>query len=69
MNEVIYRYIKLPWNVHGFVMVDPEGDYNVYINSRLSGEQAIKTVLHENKHILLGHLYDSRPVTELEKEA
>jgi Zn-dependent peptidase ImmA (M78 family) len=32
-------------------MPDPQGDYNIYINSALSEEQQRRSLLHELRHI------------------
>ena len=69
MNDVYYRVIDLPPGIHGFVMEDPDGNFNVYLNARDSQERRLHTAEHERAHILLGHLRDSRPVSELEREA
>ena len=67
MNNVIVRFIDLP--VPGMVVTDPDGDYNVYINARLSAEGRKKVYKHEMNHIKGDHFFDDRPLAELEHEA
>ena len=51
MTEIIVRKIPLPVHVRAFTMPDPQGDYNIYINSALSEEQQRRSLLHELRHI------------------
>lgn len=68
MNEVFCRIIKLPPNIHGFVMEDPDGNYNIYLNAADPESRQRLTFLHEFTHVERGHLRDLRPVSELEAE-
>lgn len=67
MMTVSYiRSIRLPMSIRGFTIQDSEGEYNIYINDRLSVEQFNKTLAHEEAHIKNGdfllklpaHLFD-----------
>lgn len=69
MDCVIIRLVDLPATVHGMTIIDTEGDYNVYINARLSEDDRVEAYRHEIEHIRLGHFYDERPVAERETEA
>lgn len=69
MDCIIVRLIDLPETVHGVTRRDAEGDYNVYINARLSADGRVAAYRHEMEHIRLGHFYDDRPVAEKENEA
>lgn len=69
MDAVIVRMIDLPYSVHGLTVKDEEGDYNVYVNARLSDDQRAAAFRHEIEHIKKGHLYaHERRVTEIESE-
>lgn len=68
MDAVIIRMIKLPWKVRGMTVKDAEGDFNVYINDRLSGEQRVEAFEHELDHIKHGHFYTEKPVSVKEEE-
>ncbi len=68
MDCVIIRLIDLPETVHGMTRRDAEGDYNVYINARLSADLRAAACRHELEHIRLGHFYEERPVADLEAE-
>lgn len=56
MNDVYVRLDDLPETVKGYVSLDPEGDYNVYINKDLCQEQQMRVLAHEVLHIDNGHL-------------
>ena len=67
MDLIFVRLIDM--EVPGVTVLDENGDYNMYINARLTYEQRLKTYNHEIKHINLGHFYDNKSVTENEREA
>lgn len=67
MEDVIVRLMDLP--VPGVTVLDSDGNYNVYINARLSYEERKKTLAHELRHIKNDHFFDDRAVTIIEKEA
>lgn len=69
MDCVIIRLVDLPETVHGITIIDAEGDYNIYINARISEEARVNAYRHEIDHIRLGHFYDERPVAVKEAEA
>ena len=70
MNDVFIRLVSLPPSVHGFVLEDPAGDYNVYIRKDDPEPVQRKTVNHELRHAFLGHLQDDvKTLEEKEKEA
>ena len=69
MNDVFIRLISLPQSVHGFVMEDPAGDYNIYLNQNDPDDAQLRALDHELQHIVLGHLGDDlKTVTEKEQE-
>ena len=67
MGDVFIRLAKI--TTPGVTVLDEEGNYNVYINDRLSYEEQKEVLDHELKHIEGDHFYDTRSVEELEKEA
>lgn len=69
MDCVIIRLVDLPLKIKGATVKDAEGDYNIYINARLSEDERVKAYRHEIEHIRLGHFYDERPVAIKEAEA
>lgn len=72
MREIVdanIRGIPLPVAVHGCVLPNRDGTFDVYYNSRLGREQCMKAIAHELEHIRRGHLYDCRPVWINETEA
>ena len=69
MPQVFIRTIPLPYKVHGLVTPNDDGTYNIYLNEHLSEETCRRYLTHELAHISGDHLYDARPVEELENEA
>lgn len=71
MDAIIIRVLEngLPLSVHGTTVLDENGDYNVYINGRISDEARTKAARHELEHIRRGHFYQrERSVIEIEAE-
>ena len=68
MNEIHVRTLPLPVRVKAFTLPDPQGDYNVYINSRLSEEQQQRSYAHEQRHIEKDDFSRDLPVALLEAE-
>lgn len=66
MDLVIIRKIDLPYGVGGMTVKDSNDDYNVYLNSRLSGEQQVIAFEHELEHIKNGDFYTEEDVREKE---
>lgn len=70
MNDIFVRLIDLPPAVHGFVMEDPAGDYNIYIREQDPEHVRLRTLAHEHEHIRRGHLHDdTKSVAQKEAEA
>lgn len=64
--EIIVRVVDLPYTAKGFIAPDPDGVYNIYINSRLSFDEQFNTLLHELKHAVSGDCHSDSPVSLLE---
>ena len=69
MGLVFIRLIDLDLKVDGVTVMDCDGNYNIYINSRLSYEDQQKTIDHELNHINMGHFDNYDPVEQNEREA
>jgi putative component of toxin-antitoxin plasmid stabilization module len=69
MYDIFVRGIALPVKVKGVTTIDKDGNYNVYINNRLSDITQKKTIKHEINHIQLNHFEDFNPVIHNELEA
>ncbi len=70
MDNYIVRIVELPQHVGGFTIPDENGDYNIYLNSRLPDAKLIEAYDHEVYHIEHGHIGDdTRTVAEKEAEA
>lgn len=68
MDCIIIRKIDLPETVPGVTRRDEEGDYNVYLNARLSYDAQAQALQHEVAHIKRGDFYDERRARDIEKE-
>lgn len=69
MDSIIIRIVDMPLSLRGATVKDENGDYNMYLNARLSDEERGKAYRHEIEHIRQGHFYQERPVADLEREA
>ena len=67
MSEIYIRTVVLPLTVRGVTVVDGDGNYNVYINSRLSSDEQKQTLLHEMTHVRSGDFESFEDIDELEK--
>ena len=67
MSEIYIRTVVLPLTVRGVTVVDGDGNYNVYINSRLSSDEQKQTRLHEMTHVRRGDFESFEDIDELEK--
>lgn len=68
MGQIIFRYVDLPCETHGFVKEDADGNYNIYINARMSLDMQRKTIRHELNHVRNGDIdsiYDIKCVENL----
>jgi len=65
MGQIFTRLIKMPARIKGYTAIDDDGNYNIYLNEKLSCEQQKKTYLHEMAHITRGD-WDKNSVNEAE---
>ena len=69
MNNVLVRELNFPIEIEGVIVVDSNGDYNIYINSLLSDEKKKETLDHELRHLQCDHHYTDVPIVQAENEA
>ena len=69
MDEIFCRYANLPSKINAVTVIDENGDYNVYVNVKLSTEAQKQAFRHEVKHIKKNHFFQNKPVKECEEEA
>lgn len=67
MGDVIVRLKDMPVKINGMTILDADGNYNVYINSRLSCDDQRKAYDHELEHIRRDDFYNSLPIQEAEE--
>lgn len=63
---IITRLIDIPVEIRGFTLTDNDGNYNIYINARLSQAGQEKAYVHEINHIENGHFETDKHITEIE---
>lgn len=51
---IFLRYRDFDLSVKGFTVLDEDGNYNIYINSRYSYDCRVATLAHEMDHIKNG---------------
>ena len=52
MDDVIVRYLdRMPTRVGGVTVMDENGDYNVYLNSKWGYNGQMESMEHEEQHI------------------
>ncbi len=66
MSDIIVRIIDMPTSVRGYTSLDPDGDYNIYINGRMSQSQQMRTYEHEMRHIVRDDFSDRKTIKEAE---
>lgn len=69
MNRVFFHRVSLPMTVKGVTVLDPNGDYMVFINDQLCPETQEEIASHELAHIRGEHFSDTRTVEEAERDA
>lgn len=66
---MIIRKIDLPTEVSGITVLDENGDYNVYLNDKLSYDAQADAFRHEVEHIRQGHFHRLEDIMTLEEQA
>lgn len=69
MGDVLCRVVDLPHKINAVTVVDSNGDFNVYVNAKLSKSTQLKAYRHECEHIKCEHFYSDRSVESCETEA
>ena len=67
MDNVYLRYISLPPTIKGLTVQDEAGNYNIYVNSRLTYEANQETLQHEIQHITSNDFTKLSHIRNLEK--
>ena len=68
--DYFVRYMDFPvWNCGGFCLLNDDGTYSVYINTRLSQKRQQEALKHEIRHILNGDMFSISPIELIEEGA
>ena len=60
MGDIFIRFVCFPTlRIYGATALDENGDYNIYIDERLSNDKKLETYKHEVLHIKKRH-FDAR---------
>ena len=65
-DDVTVRTICLPPEVHGFVLIDPEGHINIYIRAQDPLWRQYRALEHELDHVASGDVDSDAPLEILE---
>lgn len=63
MDNIIIRIIDMPAETPGMTVVDADGNYNIYLNSKCDLEYAL---IHELKHINNNDFYNEKDIRLVE---
>lgn len=70
MDDVFIRLVTFPsMRIQSACVTDPDGNYNIYIDERLSDETKKRKLRHELIHVEHNHFADDVLVSDAEKEA
>ncbi len=69
MIDYYVRELALPLAVEGVTIPNPDGSFDIYINSLLSAPRREEVLEHELNHILHDHFYIDMPVSVMERQA
>ncbi len=64
--EIHVRMKQMPETIGAVVSVDPDGDYNAYVNSSWSREAQVRALAHELIHAGLEDVYSDEPIEDIE---
>ena len=67
--EYYVRLVELPPTVNGTVVPNPDGTFEIYLNSLLPPARQQECLDHEIRHILRDHFYSEQSVAACEAEA
>lgn len=65
--EIHVRMKQMPETIGAVVSVDPDGDYNAYVNSSWSREAQVRALAHELIHAGREDLYNDESIEDVEK--
>jgi predicted metal-dependent peptidase len=69
MNNIFIRLVSFPCiRTYGTTVMDSNGDYNIYLDARLSASRMRATLTHEITHIKKGHFSDTVSASQAETE-
>lgn len=67
--DYFVRLVAMPYCVHGMVLPNDDGTFDIYINSVLTHDQQTAALEHELEHISKDHLYSCKGISIIEAEA
>ncbi|MCL2474914.1 MAG: hypothetical protein FWF37_02110 [Chloroflexi bacterium] len=69
MEELIVRFKELEYGAAALTIRDKNGDYNVYLDPRVSASTRKAAYDHEIRHIQQGHFDSLKSIRQKELEA
>ena len=66
--DYFVRVVEFPRGVNriGFVLLNPDGTYSVYLNAKASSAQKKKAMRHELRHMVNDDLYGEKDIHAIE---
>ena len=66
--DYFVRVVEFPKGVNriGFVLLNPDGTYSIYLNARASHAQKKKAMRHEMRHMANDDLYGDKDIRTIE---
>jgi len=66
MDDIIVRYKDMPTEIKGMTILDEDGNFNIYINDRLSHDMRLEVYEHELAHIERDDFYRDADIRDKE---
>ena len=54
-------------SIGGYITPNPDGTFSIYLNERLNRERNMKTLAHEEQHIISEDFYNGLPLEIVER--
>lgn len=66
MENIFVRVQDMPYGINAMTILDSDGNYNIYINARLSYIGQLKAHRHEMAHITRDDFYNDLSIVDAE---
>lgn len=66
MEDINIYFLDMPCKIGATVILEYDGTYSVYLNSRLTFERQKQSLIHEIRHIKNDDFFSTLSATEIE---